>query len=167
MKGEDIMPTSVLCEENFTKLDKTIDKYKEVDGALMLMLQEAQEIFGYLPIEVQKVISEKLDMPLAEVYGVVTFYSQFRLAPTGEYVIGVCLGTACYVQGAQKLIDAISADLGIEVGETSTDGKFTLEATRCIGACGLAPVLTVNEEVYGRLKESDIKNILVKYKSKK
>lgn len=161
------MPTSVLCEENFTKLDKTIDKYKEVDGALMLMLQEAQEIFGYLPIEVQKVISEKLDMPLAEVYGVVTFYSQFRLAPTGEYVIGVCLGTACYVQGAQKLIDAISADLGIEVGETSTDGKFTLEATRCIGACGLAPVLTVNEEVYGRLKESDIKNILVKYKSKK
>ncbi|MCG8482831.1 MAG: NAD(P)H-dependent oxidoreductase subunit E [Clostridia bacterium] len=158
------MPTSFLCEENFAKLDKVIEKYEGVDGALMLVLQEAQEVFGCLPIEVQKEIAEKLDMPLAEVYGVVTFYSQFRLTPTGEYTIAVCMGTACYVRGAQKLIDLIVEDIGIQVGETSADGMFTLEATRCIGACGLAPVLTVNEDVYGRLEESDIKDILAKYK---
>lgn len=158
------MPTSFLCEENFAKLDKVIEKYEGVDGALMLVLQDAQGIFGCLPMEVQKVIAEKLDMPLAEVYGVVTFYSQFRLTPTGQYTISVCMGTACYVRGAQKLIDLIIEDLGIKVGETSADGMFTLEATRCIGACGLAPVMTVNEDVYGRLEESDIKDILAKYK---
>lgn len=158
------MSTSFLCEENFAKLDKVIEKYKGVDGALMLVLQEAQDIFSCLPIEVQKVIANKLNMPLAEVYGVVTFYSQFRLQPTGKYIISVCLGTACYVKNAQKLIDEICKDLNIQVGETTPDGNFTLEATRCIGACGLAPVLTVNEDVYGRLVESDIKDILAKYK---
>lgn len=164
MKGEGIMPTSYLCEESFAKLNKVIEDYKDISGALMLILQEAQEIFGYLPIEVQKVIADSLNIPLAEVYGVVTFYSQFRLNPVGKNVISVCLGTACYVKGAQKLVDAISNDLNIQVGETSKDGNFTLEATRCIGACGLAPVLTVNEDVYGRLTEADIKNILAKYK---
>lgn len=164
MKGEGIMPTSYLCEESFAKLNKVIEDYKDISGALMLILQEAQEIFGYLPIEVQKVIADSLNIPLAEVYGVVTFYSQFRLNPVGKNVISVCLGTACYVKGAQKLVDAISNDLNIQVGETSKDGNFTLEATRCIGACGLAPVLTVNEDVYGRLTEADIKKILAKYK---
>lgn len=158
------MPTSFLCEENFAKLDKVIEKYKDASGALMPVLQEAQDIFGCLPIEVQKVIADKMNMPLAEVYGVVTFYSQFRLNPTGKYTVSVCLGTACYVRGAQKLVDIISNDLGIQVGETTKDGNFTLEATRCIGACGLAPVLTINEDVYGRLQESDIKDILEKYK---
>ncbi len=157
------MPTSFLCEENFAKLDKVIDKYKGIGGALMMVLQEAQGIFGCLPMEVQKVISQKLDVPLAEVYGVVTFYSQFRLLPTGKYTVSVCLGTACYVRDAQKIVDAIKQELNIELGETSKDGLFTFEATRCIGACGLAPVITINEEVYGRLKESDIKEILAKY----
>ncbi len=157
------MPTSFLCEENFAKLDKVIEKHKGIDGALMTILQEGQGIFGFLPLEVQKVIANKLNMPLAEVYGVVTFYSQFRLKPTGKYTISVCLGTACYVRGAQKIVDTISQELGIELGETTEDGRFTFEGTRCIGACGLAPVLTINEEVYGRLKESDIKEILAKY----
>ena len=158
------MTTSYLCEENFTKLDAVIEANANVEGALMPILQEAQEIFGCLPIEVQRVIADKLEKPLAEVYGVVTFYSQFKLEPTGKYVISVCMGTACYVKNAQKLVDLISEDLSIGVGETSADGEFTLEATRCIGACGLAPILTVNEDVYGRLEESDIPNILAKYK---
>ncbi|MBN2897166.1 MAG: NAD(P)H-dependent oxidoreductase subunit E, partial [Clostridia bacterium] len=121
-------------------------------------------LFGALPLEVQKVISEELNIPLAEIYGVVTFYSQFSLVPKGEYVIGVCLGTACYVKGSQRLIDRISNELNVEIGKTSADGKFTLEATRCIGACGLAPVLTINEDVYGRLVEADIPGILDKYR---
>jgi NADH-quinone oxidoreductase subunit E len=109
------------------------------------------------------VISEKLNVPMAEIYGVVTFYSQFTLEPKGDYVIGVCLGTACYVKGAQAIIDRISKDIDVKVGGTSPDGKFSLEATRCIGACGLAPVLTVNEDVYGRLVEADVPSILSKY----
>jgi len=113
---------------------------------------------------VQKHISDNLEVPMAEIYGVVTFYSQFSLEPKGEYHIGVCLGTACYVRGAQSLIDIISRDLELAVGKTTTDGKFSLEATRCIGACGLAPVLTVNEDVYGRLVDGDIQGILDKYK---
>lgn len=130
----------------------------------MPVLHEAQHIFGAIPIEVQKVISEKLNVPMAEIYGVVTFYSQFTLEPKGQYLIGVCLGTACYVRGAQQLVDKISEMTGVGVGKTSADGKFSLEATRCIGACGLAPVLTVNEDVYGRLTLDDIPGIVNKYK---
>jgi len=129
----------------------------------MPVLHEAQKIFGFLPIEVQKVISEKLNMAMAEIYGVVTFYSQFTLEQKGDYIIGVCLGTACYVRGAQKIIDKIKKEINVEVGATSSDGKFSLDATRCIGACGLAPVLTVNEDVYGRLIEADITGIIAKY----
>ena len=157
------MANEVLTQENFTKLDKIILEHKEAPGALMPILHEAQGLFGSLPLEVQKVVSEELNIPLAEIYGVVTFYSQFTLVPKGEYVIGVCLGTACYVKGAQKLIDRISNELTVEVGTTSENGKYTLEATRCIGACGLAPVLTVNEDVYGRLVEADVPGILEKY----
>ena len=157
------MAKQLVTAENFKKLDEVIEKNKGMKGALMPVLHEAQKIFGCLPIEVQKVISEKLNMPMAEIYGVVTFYSQFSLEPKGDYVIGVCLGTACYVKGAQKIIDRIKREINVEVGATSPDGKFSLDATRCIGACGLAPVLIVNEDVYGRLVEADIPGIIAKY----
>jgi NADH-quinone oxidoreductase subunit E len=157
--------SKALTAENFAKLDAVINAQKGKRGALMPVLHEGQHIFGHLPMKVQKHISQGLEVPLAEIYGVVTFYSQFSLEPKGQYHIGVCLGTACYVKGAQSLIDHISRDLGIDVGKTSTNGKFSLEATRCIGACGLAPVLTVNEDVYGRLVDGDIPEILDKYKA--
>lgn len=158
------MKKNFLTEENFEKLHKVIDDHRDMQGPLMPILHEAQHIFGAIPKEVQKVISDKLNVPMAEIYGVVTFYSQFTLEPKGDYLIGVCLGTACYVRGAQQLIDKISELTGVSVGKTSPDGKFSLEATRCIGACGLAPVLTVNEDVYGRLTLEDIPGIVQKYK---
>ena len=129
----------------------------------MPVLQQAQEIYGYLPIEVQKIISLGLDIPLEEIYGVVTFYSQFSLNPKGEYKISVCLGTACYVKGSGDIFNKLSEKLGIESGQCTPDGKFSLDACRCIGACGLAPVLTVNDDVYGRLTVDDIDQILAKY----
>lgn len=152
-----------LTQENFAKLEQFIEKNKDTKGALIPILQEAQNIFGYLPVEVQKNISDALNVPVAEIYGVVTFYSQFTLVPKGKYTIAVCLGTACYVKGSKNIIDKLKRELNLEIGETSADGKYTLEATRCIGACGLAPALTVNGEVYGRLKEEDIPVILKKY----
>lgn len=155
--------TFVGTEEQAQKLYEVIEKYKNQKGALIPVLHEAQEIYGYLPLEVQKMISEGLDIPLTEIYGVVTFYTQFSLNPKGKYKIGVCLGTACYVKGAGAIIDKIKEKIGIDVGECSEDGKFSLEATRCIGACGLAPVVTVNEDVYGRLELDDIERILDKY----
>jgi NADH-quinone oxidoreductase subunit E len=129
----------------------------------MPVLHEAQKIFGCLALEVQQRISEKMLVPLSEIYGVATFYSQFTLEPKGKYTIGVCLGTACYVRGSQAIIDKVTELTGVAVGKTSPDGKFTLEATRCIGACGLAPVLSINDEVYGRLTVEDIPGILEKY----
>ncbi len=157
------MAKNILTEERFQKLYEVIENNKGKKGALMPVLNEAQNIFGAVPLEVQKTISKGLNIPVAEIYGVVTFYSQFSLEPKGDYVIGVCLGTACYVKGAQAIIDRISRDINVEVGATSPDGKYTLEATRCIGACGLAPVLTVNEDVYGKLVEADVRDILKKY----
>lgn len=157
------MAKDILAKENFDKLNQFIADNKERPGALMPVLQEGQKIFGALPLEVQKVISEELNIPLAEVYGVVTFYSQFTLVPAGDFSINVCLGTACYVRGAQAIIDKIGTELNLKVGATSADGKYTLQATRCIGACGLAPVMTVNEDVYGRLTVSEIPTILAKY----
>ncbi|PHS31049.1 MAG: NAD(P)H-dependent oxidoreductase subunit E [Alkaliphilus sp.] len=153
----------ILTQDNFKNLQLAIDEHKEVKGALIPVLNKAQKIFGCVPLEVQKQISEELKMPLSEIYGVVTFYSQFTLEPRGEFVIGVCLGTACYVRNAQLIVDKISELINTKVGETSPDGKYTLEATRCIGACGLAPVLTVNEDVYGRLTIEDIPEIVNKY----
>lgn len=148
-------------QENLLKA--AILKHKDEKGALIPVLHKAQEIYGYLPIEVQKMVSEGLGIPLTEIYGVVTFYTQFTLQPKGKYHIGVCLGTACYVKGSGKIIDKIKEKLGIEVAECTDDGKFSLEATRCIGACGLAPVITINEDVYGRLSVDDIEEILEKY----
>ena len=129
----------------------------------MPVLQGAQELYGSLPIEVQKLVSEHLEVPLEEVYGVSTFYSQFSLNPKGKYKISVCLGTACYVKGSGEVFDKLSECLGIKGGECTADGKFSLEACRCIGACGLAPVLTINDDVYGRLVADDIPGILEKY----
>jgi len=151
-------------EEQFAKLHEAIATYKDNKGALMPILHEAQHIFGAVALDVQKVISKELSIPLAEIYGVVTFYSQFTLEPNGEFVIGVCMGTACYVKNSQPILDRISRELDLPVKATSADGKFTLIDTRCIGACGLAPVITVNEDVYGRLTEQDIPDILAKYK---
>ena len=149
--------------EQEAKLDAVIAKYGKDEGAIMRILQDAQDIYGYLPLEVQRMISIKTGVPLAEIYGVATFYSQFSLNPKGQVAISVCLGTACYVKGAGKVIEKISEVLGIQPGETSADGKFSLDATRCLGACGLAPVITVNEDVYGKLKPEDVKTVLEKY----
>jgi NADP-reducing hydrogenase subunit HndA len=150
-------------KEQFEELEKIIAKYKDTQGALIPVLHEAQEVFGYLPIEVQEKISEGLNVTMAEIYGVVTFYTQFSINPKGKYKIGVCLGTACYVKGSGDILEKIKQKLGIEVGECTPDGKFSLDATRCIGACGLAPVLTVNDDVYGRLVVDDVDGILEKY----
>ncbi|HAE92577.1 complex I 24 kDa subunit family protein [Tissierella praeacuta] len=141
-----------------------IKENEDKQGALMPVLQKAQGLFGYLPVEVLEIISKGLDIPLSEIYGVVTFYSQFSLIPKGEYRIGVCLGTACYVKGSHELLNKVMEELGIESGQTTPDMKFSLTATRCIGACGLAPVLSVNDDVYGRLKPEDVKGILDKYR---
>ena len=150
-------------DNNLERLQEVIKDNKGKKGALIQVLHEAQMIYGYLPIEVQKVVSEGLDIPLAEIYGVVTFYTQFSLKPKGKYNISVCMGTACYVKGAGAILDEIKSILNLEVGDCTADGKFSLEACRCIGACGLAPVLTVNEDVHGRLEVSDIDGILKKY----
>ncbi len=149
--------------EKKAALDAVIAKYKGEKGCVMRVLQEAQGIYGYLPIEVQKAVSIGLDVSMAEIYGVATFYSQFALNPKGEVAIAVCLGTACYVKGSGDLVDKITEILGVKAGETSADGKYSLDATRCIGACGLAPVLTINDEVYGRLTAAEIPDILKKY----
>ena len=149
--------------EQEAKLDAVIEKYRGIPGALMPVLQDAQEIYGYLPLEVQKMIALKMGISLEEVYGVSTFYSQFVLNPKGEVAIAVCLGTACYVKGSGDIINKITEILGLPAGATSPDAKYSLDATRCIGACGLAPVLTVNGEVYGKIGVSDVPGILAKY----
>ena len=150
--------------EKYVALDEVIAKYKGVPGALMPVLQEAQNIFGYVPKDVQQIIADGLGTTLAEVYGVATFYAQFSLEPKGQYVVGVCLGTACYVKGSQKVLDKLAEELKVSVGRTTSDGVFTLNATRCLGACGLAPVMMINDEVYGRLVPDDIPGIIAKYR---
>lgn len=150
--------------EQEAELKKVIEANLGDPGAVMPVLQEAQEIYGYLPIEVQKIVADGLGMPLEEVYGVATFYSQFALSPKGEYAISVCLGTACYVKGAAKILETLSEQLGIGAEECTDDGKFSISACRCIGACGLAPVMTINDEVYGRLETKDVEGILKQYK---
>ncbi len=146
--------------EQAQKLDEVIGGLKGQEGAVMPALHQAQEIYGYLPLEVQQKIAK---VPLEEVYGVSTFYSQFSLTPKGRNHISVCLGTACYVKGADKVLDRIQQKLGINPEECTEDGAFSLTACRCIGACGLAPVMTVNEDVYGRLEPEEVDSILAKY----
>lgn len=149
--------------EQEAMLQAVIAECKGDKSMLMHVMQQAQGIYGYLPIEVQKMIADGMDVPLEKVYGVSTFYAQFSLSPKGKYNISVCMGTACYVKGSQELLDKISEILGIAPGECTDDVKFSLEACRCIGACGLAPVFTVNEDVYGRITADDVADILAKY----
>ncbi|MEG0829631.1 MAG: NAD(P)H-dependent oxidoreductase subunit E [Anaerovoracaceae bacterium] len=151
------------AKEKAKKLQKIVNKYKDTRGALIPVLHEAQEVYGYLPLEVQLEISKQLDIPLAEVYGVVSFYTQFSINPKGKYKINVCMGTACYVKGSSEILDKFRTRLSIDVGECSDDGKFSLDACRCIGACGLAPVVTINDEVYGKLIADDVDGILDEY----
>ena len=153
-------------EKNKDKIDNFkvfIREHEDKLGALMQVLQEAQNSFGYLPIEMLEVTSKGLNIPMAEIYGVATFYSQFSFIPKGENNISVCLGTACYVKGAQAILEEIEDTLGIKQGGTTTDMKFSINPTRCVGDCSLAPVILINEDVYPRVKKSEIKNILLKY----
>ena len=150
-------------EEQKKRLREAIEKHRNEKGALMPVLQEAQGIYGYLPIEVQQIVSKSMKVPLEEIYGVASFYTQFSLCPKGEYRISVCLGTACYVKGAQAILDRVSEIIGIAPGECTADGKFSLDATRCLGCCGLSPVMMINDEVYGKLVKDDVEKILEKY----
>ena len=147
-------------DERDQKLREIIGKYKDINGALILVLHEAQGLYGYLPIEVQKIISEELNVPLTEIYGVVTFYTQFSLKQKGKYKIQVCMGTACYVKGSGAILDKLKEKLGIHVGDCTEDMNFSLDACRCIGACGLAPVVVVNEKVYPQMTSDAIKIVI-------
>ncbi|MGN0463310.1 MAG: NAD(P)H-dependent oxidoreductase subunit E [Acutalibacteraceae bacterium] len=150
--------------EQHDELQAVINECKDDKSLLMHVMQEAQRIYGYLPFEVQNEIANGMGVPLEKVYGVATFYAQFALSPKGKYNISVCLGTACYVKGSQEVLDEICSQLGIEPEECTDDGVYSVTACRCIGACGLAPVMTVNDDVYGRLTAADVKGILEKYK---
>jgi NADP-reducing hydrogenase subunit HndA len=149
--------------EQEAQLLKVIEEKKGDKGALMPILQKAQEIYGYLPIEVQTIIADEMGIPLEKVYGVSTFYAQFALNPKGQYQISVCLGTACYVKGSGDIYAKLEEILGIKGGECTPDRKFSLDACRCVGACGLAPVMTINGEVFGRITPKDVQGILDKY----
>ena len=148
----------------FTKLDEYIDSLPTKQGALISVLHRAQDLFEYLPIEVQSHIAKKLDIPASKVYGVVTFYSFFTMTKKGKYKISVCMGTACFVRGAGKVLDKFARDLNVPSGTTSEDGLWSLDGLRCVGACGLAPVVLVNGKVYGRIEEKDVQGIIDEYK---
>ena len=150
-------------KEQEEQLRKLVEELKDQPGSLMPIMQQAQDIYGYLPIEVQTMISDWTGIPLEKIYGVATFYAQFALAPKGEYRISVCLGTACYVKGSQAVFDKLSEVLGIKEGECTADRKCSLETCRCVGACGLAPVMIINDDVYGRMTPDMVEGILAKY----
>ncbi|PWM72760.1 MAG: NAD(P)H-dependent oxidoreductase subunit E [Bacillota bacterium] len=151
-------------KEQESELRGALSQLKHKEGALMEALQTAQGIYGYLPKEVQAIVAEEFGVSLSEVYGVATFYSQFSLMPKGKYKIGVCLGTACYVKGSGEVLAQVEKLLGISAGEVTPDGKFSIDATRCIGCCGLAPVMTVNDDVYGKITADGVAAVLAKYK---
>ena len=153
-----------LDQEKIKQLEEVIARHKGQEGALIPVLHEAQEIFGYLPEQVQKIIADGLGVSLAEVYGVATFYARFSLEPKGKYNIQVCMGTACYVKGADKVLEKLQEVLGVEPGKCTEDGLFSIEATRCVGACGLAPVMVVNEEVYGKATPAMVEEVIAKYR---
>lgn len=150
-------------DPRLVEVKKTIESHKNTKGALIPVLHKIQTLYGYLPEDVLLIVSEELNVPMTEIYGVASFYSFFSLVPKGENIIRVCLGTACYVKGSQLIIDEISKELNIQVGETTSDGKFTLEACRCLGACGLAPAMIIGEKVYGRLTPDKVAGILAEY----
>lgn len=149
------------CEGTYKEI---LEKYEKDKSNLIKILNDIQEKAGYIPMKAQKEISEYLGLPMAEIYGVITFYSRFTLKPKGKYHIAVCLGTACYVKGSQKILDRLKERLKIEEGETTPDGKFSIEATRCVGACGLAPVFTINNEVHGKATVKMLDEVLDKLK---
>ena len=155
-----------LSETAVAKINEICDRYAAEKTPLIMILSDVQREYGYVPLDVQEVISAKTGISVAEIYGVVTFYSFFSLQPKGKYVIGCCLGTACYVKGAQKIIDQFCELLGIKPGETTEDGMFTIDALRCIGACAAAPAVTINGEVYARVKVEDVPGIIKTYREK-
>jgi NADP-reducing hydrogenase subunit HndA len=156
----------VLKEKQVQQIKDICKQFNNESGELINVLHKTQSLFGYLPSEVQVVIAQELNMSLAKVYGVVTFYSYFTMTPRGEHPIDVCMGTACYVRGAEKVLEEFKRQLKIEVGETTPDGKFSINSLRCVGACGLAPVVIVGEQTYGAVTSADVKNILKEYESK-
>ena len=158
------MCANKLKEAGFRELDVFIDSLETKKGSLISVLHKAQEIFGYLPREIQEYVAEKLNESLANVYGVVSFYSFFTMVPKGEHAVSVCMGTACYVRGADKVLDEFQKELGIKSGETSLDGKFSIDALRCVGACGIAPVVLVGEKVYKKVEVKEVKKIINEYK---
>ena len=155
-----------ISDENKEELLKEIKSHLRLPGPLMPILHEAQRIFGCIPVEVQKLVSENTDISVAEINGVVTFYSSFTLHPKGEHIVGICLGTPCYVRGSQTILDAVKADLGIDLGENTEDGFFSLEAIRCIGTCGMAPVMSIDEEVYGEIDVTKAKRLIKEARKK-
>lgn len=157
------MCQSTLVARKYKELDRFIDENKESRGALISILHKAQNLFGYLPEELQLYVSRKLDIPAAKVNGVVTFYSYFKEEPVGENIISICMGTACFVKGSDKILSEIERLLGIRAGEVTSDGKFSIDVLRCVGACGLAPVMNIGEKTYPRLLVDDIAEILKAY----
>lgn len=157
------MCSNSLNVENFKILEKFVNDLPNKEGALIEVLHKAQGLFGHLPQEVQAFVAEKLNIPLSKVYGVVTFYSYFTIEPRGEYVINVCMGTACFVRGAGDVLKEFEKKLNVKTGETTSDGKFTVGSLRCVGACGLAPVVTINDKVYGHVTVDQVDKILAEY----
>ncbi len=155
-----------LSEAAVKQITEICDRYADEKTPLMMILSDIQREYGYIPLEVQELVSDKTGIPVAEIYGVVTFYSFFSLQPKGKYVIGCCLGTACYVKGAQQVIDKFSEILGIKAGETTADGLFTIDALRCIGACGIAPAVSINGKVYPKVSVNAVSGIVDEYKAK-
>lgn len=149
------------------KLVEIADKFKTVEGGIIGALHEVQDHYGYIPVDAQKYLSNTLDVPLTDIYGIITFYSRFTLEPKGKYNIQVCMGTACYVKGSEEVINEFKSELGITEGQTTEDGLFTLGQVRCIGACGLAPAIVINDEVYGKMNKEKVKEVLAKYKEMK
>jgi len=163
MKSEDTELLKEFSKEQVKKLNSIIEKFKGKPGGLIPVLEEAQVVLEYLPISVQKKIASGLNLPLSRVYGVVTFYSFFTMTPRGKHTVRVCLGTACYVRGGKAIYEKLEKEFGIAEGETTPDRMFTLETVRCLGACGLGPVVVVDEDVHGRVKPGKIKEILSQY----
>ena len=152
-----------LRKEDIEKIREICASFNNDSQELINVLHKCQENFGYLPAEVQEVVSEQLRVPVAKIYGVITFYSFFTMTPKGKHPVSICMGTACYVRGAEKVLEEFKKTLGIQVGQTTRDGKFSLSSLRCVGACGLAPVVMVGEKTYGRVAPDDVKNILKEY----
>lgn len=157
----------MICKDNvgFKELENYILTLEDKKSSLIIILHKAQEIFGYIPEEVQEFIAEKIEVPVSKVYGVVSFYNFFSMEPKGKYPISVCTGTACYVRGAEKILEALQKELGLKLGGVTEDGLFSLDSLRCVGACGLAPVMLIGKDVHGKVKPEDVKKIIENYKN--